>query len=119
MLSSDFSRLPQMESLLAGLTRFRQSLLFSSSIEKKTKGDLFLKNKVSFLSSLPFIFQCICERESPCIKDEICVPDYEDDAKHFCKCIGSGKASIKILISYLFIFFSLIERASENSIYPG
>ena len=100
MLSSDFSRLPQMESLLAGLTRFRQSLLFSSSIEKKTKGDLFFK-KSRFVYIAFYILKCICERESPCAKDEICVPDYEDDAKHFCKCIGSGKASFKILISHL------------------
>ncbi|CAH3117300.1 unnamed protein product [Porites lobata] len=31
--------------------------------------------------------ESICERESPCINDEVCIPDYEDDAKHSCKCI--------------------------------
>ena len=34
------------------------------------------------------IFQSLCERESPCAKDEVCIPDHEDDARHFCKCIG-------------------------------
>ena len=75
--------------------------------KRRQKETCFLKNKVSFLSTLPFIFQCICERESPCAKDEICVPDYEDDAKHFCKCIGSGKASTKMWMTHLFIFVSL------------
>ena len=109
-----------MESLLAGLASIQAESSFLLLDRKEDKRiPVFFKNKVSFLSTLPFIFQCICERKSPCRKDEICVPDYEDDAKHFCKCIGSGKVSIKILISHLFIFFSLIERASENSIYPG
>lgn len=54
--------------------------------------------KQNFKHSFVF-FQSICEKESPCAEDEICIPDYEDDTNHFCKCIGLGKAPRHIWIN--------------------